>query len=87
MKFGHFHKGGSHQFEADPSVTDFIIELEKAKRLLRGRKAGEALTIYLALADDRKATPRQVTFALEQAVRCARLLKDKELEEELRSRL
>jgi len=26
MKFGYFYKGRSHQFEADPSVTDYLIE-------------------------------------------------------------
>lgn len=87
MKFGHFHKGSSHQYEADPSVTDFIIEHEKAKKLMRARQTKEALTIYLTLAEDKKATPRQVTFALEQAVKCARVLKDVELEAELKSRL
>lgn len=87
MKFGHFHKGGSHAYETDPSVTDFIIEHDKAKKLLRDRKSNEALSIYLALAEDPKSTPRQVSLALEQAVQCARVLKDKELEAELRSRL
>ena len=87
MKFGHFHKGSSHRYDADPTVTDFIIEHGKAKKLLRGKKANEALSIYRTLAEDPKATPRQVTFALEQAVRCARVLKDKKLEAQLRSRL
>lgn len=87
MKFGHFHKGGSHQYEVDPTVTDYLIEHDKAKKLLRGRKAAEALSIYLALADDKKSTPRQKTLALEQAIKCARVLKDSELEGELKSRL
>jgi hypothetical protein len=87
MKFGYFHKGKSHQFEADPSVTDYLIESDKAKKLLRTKQFKEALSIYLALADDEKVTPRQESFALERAVDCARGLKDSDLEKELRVRL
>lgn len=87
MKFGHFHKGSSHRFEADPSVTDYLIESVKAKKLVRAKKHEEALAIYLALADGEEATPRQVALALEQALSRARQLKDGELEEELRERL
>ena len=87
MKFGYFHKGPSHRFEADPSVTDYLIESDKAKKLVRARKHKDALSIYQALADDEKATPRQESFALEQAARIARGLKDSDLEKELRERL
>ena len=87
MKFGYFHKGSSHRFEADPSVTDYLIESDKAKKLVRARKHEDALSIYLALADDEKATPRQESFALEQAAKIARGLKDSDLEKELRERL
>ncbi len=87
MKFGYFHKGKSHQFEADPSVTDYLIESDKAKKLARTKKREEALGIYLALADDEKATPRQESLALERAANCARGLKDGDLEKELRVRL
>ncbi len=87
MKFGYFHKGKSHQFEADPSVTDYLIESDKAKKLIQAKKREEALAIYLALADDEKVTPRQESLALERAVNCARALKDGDLEKELRERL
>ncbi|MFT5470585.1 MAG: hypothetical protein ACI8UO_005714 [Verrucomicrobiales bacterium] len=87
MKFGYFHKGASHRFEADPSVTDYIIESDKAKKLMRARKLEEALSIYLALAADEKVTPRQELLTLERAVNCARGLKDGDLEKELRERL
>jgi hypothetical protein len=87
MKFGYFHKGPSHRFEADPSVTDYLIESDKAKKLVRARKHKDALSIYQALADDEKATPRQESFALEQAAKIARGLKDSDLEKELRERL
>ena len=87
MKFGHFYKGRSHQFEADPSVTDYIIESARANKLARQKKHAEALTIYLALADDKKATPKQETLALERAANCARLLGDQDLAEKLTERL
>lgn len=87
MKFGHFHKGSSHRFEADPGVTDYLIESDKAKKLIQAKKREEGLAIYLALADDEKSTPRQESLALERAVNCARALKDGDLEKELRERL
>lgn len=87
MKFGHFYKGKSHRFEADETVTDFIIESQKAKKLMRARKAAEALDIYTKLADDQYATRLQQKHALEQAVRCARTLKNDDLAKELESRI
>jgi len=87
MKFGHFHKGSSHRFEADPTVTDFIIENGKGKKLIRQRKLKEALAIYLALADDKKATPLQESHALKQAIQSARRLKDNSLVQKLEARL
>ena len=68
-------------------MTDYLIESDKAKKLVRARKHKDALSIYQALADDEKATPRQETFALEQAAKIARGLKDSDLEKELRERL
>ena len=59
MKFGYFYKGRSHRFEADASVTDYIIESDKAKKILQRRSFKEALAIYAALADDDGATPRR----------------------------
>ncbi|MBP84034.1 MAG: hypothetical protein CMO61_09345 [Verrucomicrobiales bacterium] len=87
MKFGHFHKGSSHRFQADPSVTDYLIDSAKAKKLVQAKKREEALSIYRALADDENSTPRQESLALEQASRIARGLKDSDLEKELRERL
>tara|TARA_R110000850_G_scaffold185609_2_gene311356 strand:+ start:261 stop:530 length:270 start_codon:yes stop_codon:yes gene_type:complete len=87
MKFGYFHKGKSHQFEADASVTDYLIESDKAKKLMRGRKIEEALSIYTALADDKSTTSLQGNFALGQAGRCARLLKNDDLAKELEGRI
>ncbi|MFT5526400.1 MAG: hypothetical protein ACI9HK_004376 [Pirellulaceae bacterium] len=68
-------------------MTDYLIESDKAKKLLRTKQFKKALSIYLALADDEKVTPRQESLALERAVNCARGLKDDDLEKELEERL
>ena len=59
MKFAHFYDGRSHQFEADPQVSDFAIAFRGATK---GRKADA----FLALADG-KCTDFQKAAALEQA--------------------
>ena len=87
MKFGHFHKGASHTYEVDPTVTDYIVESTRAKQLMRGRKYTEALEIYAALSEAPKATLRQKNFAFSQAAQCARRLKDLNLAKELESRI
>ena len=86
MKFGYFYKGRSHRFDVDESVTDYIIECAKAKKLLRAKESNAALKIYLALADDKDATPRQVRLALDMAIACARQMKDAALQKQLTSR-
>jgi len=68
-------------------VTDYIIESDKAKKLVRARQFREALGIYLALADEEELTPRQELLALERAVSCVRGLKDGDMDGELRARL
>ena len=87
MKFGHFYKGGSHKFDADPTVTDYLIESSKAKKLVRARKYEEALAIYTALFEDKNATPLQKPLALKQAANCARKLKMDDLAKELEARI
>lgn len=59
LKFAHFYDGRSHQFEADPTVTDFVIGYRNA---IKERKAAS----FLALAEG-KATDLQKATALEQA--------------------
>ena len=59
MKFAHFYDGKSHQFDADPSVTDFVIGFRDA---MQKRKADG----FLALAEG-KLTDFQKSAALEQA--------------------
>lgn len=60
MKFAHFYDGRSHQFEADPSVTDFALGFQRATQQ---RKADG----FLALAELEKITDLQKAAALEQA--------------------
>ncbi|MGV3662518.1 MAG: DUF4838 domain-containing protein [Prosthecobacter sp.] len=59
MKFAHFYSGKSHQFEADPGVTDFVIGFRQATQQ---RKAAG----FLALAAG-KVSDFQQAAALEQA--------------------
>lgn len=79
MKYAYFYDGRSHQFEADPSVTDFVIGLREAGAL---RQPTEALPALLSLADG-KGTEFQKSIALEQAAAAAMALKDFALAEAL----
>ena len=72
MKFAHFYGGRSHQFDADPTVTDFVTALREATKL---RKPAESLPAYLALAEG-KLSDFQKSAALEQAAAAATALKD-----------
>jgi len=74
MKFAHFYDGRSHTFEADPTVTDYLIAERAANELLRQRKLDEALDAYLALAAGDDVNEYQQSAALEQAALCARSL-------------
>ncbi|MFN0076153.1 MAG: DUF4838 domain-containing protein [Prosthecobacter sp.] len=64
MKFAHFYDGRSHQFDADPTVTDFVIGFRDATQK---RKA----VGFLALAEG-KLNDYQKAAALEQAARLDR---------------
>jgi hypothetical protein len=59
MKFAHFYDGRSHVFDADPSVTDFVIAFRDATQ--KPKPAA-----FLALAEV-KLTDFQKAVALEQA--------------------
>jgi hypothetical protein len=59
MKFAHFYDGRSHQFEADPTVTDFALGFHAAMQ----KRQPEP---FLALASG-QATDFQKAAALEQA--------------------
>ena len=75
MKFAYFYRGLSHQFEADPSVTDYLITSKKAELLMQRRKYQAAQDLFLALAAEEQITDLQKSVALQQAAECARQLK------------
>jgi hypothetical protein len=60
MKFAHFYGGRSHQFDADPSVTDFALGFQAA---IQKRKPEP----FLALAATTPISDFQKAAALEQA--------------------
>jgi tetratricopeptide (TPR) repeat protein len=76
MKFAYLYSGRSHQFEADPTVTDYLIASRKAGDLARGRQYEQALAAYVSLAEGEGATDFQKSDALGHAAACARSLKD-----------
>lgn len=76
IKFAHFYAGRSHQFDADATVTDYLIAARKAEKLMQSRKYKDALEAYVTLAKGKGTTDFQKADALEQAARCARSLRD-----------
>lgn len=60
MKFAHFYDGRSHQFDADPSVTDFALAFRNATQQRKPEP-------FLALAATTSITDFQKAAALEQA--------------------
>ncbi|MFT5471238.1 MAG: putative negative regulator of RcsB-dependent stress response [Verrucomicrobiales bacterium] len=78
LKFGHFHDGGSHAFDVDETVTDFLIEFSAAAKLKNSRKYDEAMAAFLALADHEEATDLQKSGVLAEGAACARLTGDYE---------
>ena len=60
MKFAHFYAGRSHQFEADPEVTDYALSFRKAERARQAEP-------FLALAEIEGITDFQKSVALEKA--------------------
>lgn len=76
MKFAHFFAGNSHQFPADPTVTDYLLASREAAALRRRQKHEEALSAYVALAAGEDVTDYQKSDALAHAASCARDLRD-----------
>ena len=76
MKFAHFYKGLFHEFQADPTVTDYLIASRAAADLMRHGKREEALAAYAALATGEDLTDFQKSDALQHAASCARSLRD-----------
>lgn len=76
MKFARFYAGLHRQFDADPTVTDYLIGSRAATDLARARKLDEALAAFVTLAAGEDVTDFQKADALEHAVGCARGLKN-----------
>jgi tetratricopeptide (TPR) repeat protein len=90
MRFAYFYDGKSRQFEADPTVTNYLTESRAASQLLTEKKPDEALAAFTALADGRiiaKITDLQKSAALKQAAAAARVLKDYARADELAARI
>lgn len=89
MKFAHFYHGNHHEFEADPSVHDFLSDLRAATELVNEKKPAEAIAAFLALADGsaRKPTARQQSFALKQAAATAQRMNDDQQADALAARI
>jgi len=87
MKFARIYDGRSHRFEADPSVTDYIIAVAKADELKKDRKHEAALAAYVKLAEDGGVNEFQKSDALRRAAEYARRLDDFERAEALADRI
>ena len=87
IKFAYLYDGGSHTFDVDETVTDFLIEASAAGKLMSSRKYDEALAAFVALSQREKATDYQKSHALSQAAACARLGKHFERATELASQI
>ncbi len=75
MRFAHFYDGRSHQFAADPTVTNYLTADRAAGELVLQRKYPEALAAYTALAEG-KITDVQKSAALKRAAFVACRMQD-----------
>ncbi|MDB4749444.1 DUF4838 domain-containing protein [Rubripirellula sp.] len=78
MKFAHLYDGGSHTFDVDQTVTDFLIECSAANKLLRRQQYEQALAAFVSLSNYETATTYQKSFALAEAANCANRMKNAE---------
>ena len=86
LKFAHFYDGRSQTFDADASVSDFVIAYRAATELINRGKRAEAMSAFAALAGD-TATNLQKSVALEQAAALARHLGESARADELANRI
>ncbi len=87
IKFAHFYDGGSHAFEFDESVTDFVLEKLLAGKMFGRRDYDQALAACVALSKRENSTPYQVSVALLKGAECARAQKNFTLAAELASQI
>ncbi len=83
MKFAYCYLGRSHQFPADPSVTDYVLTRRQAEKYLRQRDWKSAQQVLLALAQQDGVTEKQQSDALSLAARLAIRLHDDDRAKEL----
>ncbi len=83
LKFAHFYDGRSHAFEVDETVTDFLIEFNKASKLKSQRKFPEAINAFNALAEYPNTTDFQKSHVIAEAAASARSMRDYEQAEKL----
>lgn len=76
MKFAHLYDGGSHTFDVDQTVTDFLIECSAANKLLQRQQYEQGLAAFVALSKYETATAYQKSVALAKAANCARRMKN-----------
>jgi len=86
MKFAHFYSGRSHEFEVDPTVTDYLTASRAASELVKQRQHAEALAAFDELAGREGLSDLQRCDALSHAAECARVLKDYDRAEQFASR-
>lgn len=87
IKFAYLYDGGSHTFDVDESMTDFLTEASAADKLMKRRNYDEALAAFVALSQREKTTDDQKSQALAQAAACARRGKYFERATELASQI
>lgn len=87
IKFAHLYDGGSHTFDVDETVTDFLTEAAVADKLMRRRNYDGALAAFVALSKREKITDYQKSHALAQAAACSRLARQFERATELASQI
>jgi hypothetical protein len=85
MSFAYFYAGRSHQFEADPTVTNYVLSFKAARSLPKA----EAVAAFAALADGSrgKVTTRQRSEALKQAAVTACAVRDYARADEVAARI
>jgi hypothetical protein len=87
LKFAYLYDGGSHTFDVDETVTDFLIDASATGKLMSRREYDEALAASVALSERETATDYQKSYALSQAAACARLVKQFDRATELASQI
>ena len=87
LKFAYFYDGRSAAFEVDETVTDFLIEFNKAAKLKSQRKYADAINAFTALADHPKVSDLQKSRVFAEAAASARSMREYEQATQLAGRI